>query len=140
MLNAIRFKAAMIFVAFVLMIPQVVFAADVPDIKQISSSIVLVRETVADENSAGCYEYTCNDGNAAATRYFNQYAQLLIDAGFEIIDGEDMGEDLMIWGLVHPGKDVPVFKFKLDTPVHVVIEQTGTLFQIWTAPGITYGE
>ena len=136
MLNAIRFSAAMIFVAFVLTVPQTVFAADVPDIRQISPNIVLVRETV-DENSTGFREYHCEDDNA--TRYFNQYAQLLIDAGFEIIDGRDQGEDMMIWGLVHTGKDVPLFQFKLDTPVHVVIEQTGTLFQIWTAPGITYG-
>ena len=122
---------------FVLAIPQIVSAADVPDIRQISSSIVLVRETVGDENSADLYEYTCEDGNA--TRYFNQYAQLLIDSGFEIIDGRDQGDDMMIWGLVHTGKDVPLFQFKLDTPVHVLIEQTGSVFQIRTAPGITYG-
>ena len=140
MLNAIRFSAAIIFVAFVLTVPQTVFAADVPDIRQISPNIVLVRETVDDESSTCFREYHCEDDNAAATRYFNQYAQLLIAAGFEIIDGEDMGEDLMIWGLIHPAKDVPVFQFKLDTPVHVVIEQTGTLFQIWTAPGITCGD
>ena len=137
MLNAIRFKAAMIFVAFVLMIPQVVFAADVPDIRQISPNIVLKQAIPADENSAGFYEYICEDGNA--TRYFNQYAQLLIDGGFVAIDGKDQGDDMMIWGLIHPGKDVPAFEFKLDTPVHVLIEQIGSEFQIRTAPGITYG-
>ena len=137
MLNAIRFKAAMIFVAFVLMVPQIVFAADVPDVRQISSSIVLKQAVPADENSAGFYEYLCEDDNA--TRYFNQYAQLLISAGFEIIEGREPGADMMIWGLVHLGKDVPVFQFKLDTPVHVLIEQTGSVFQIRTAPGITYG-
>ena len=137
MLNAIRFKAAIIFVAFVLMVPQIVFAADVPDVRQISSSIVLKQAIPADENSAGFYEYLCEDDNA--TRYFNQYAQLLISAGFEIIEGREPGADMMIWGLVHLGKDVPVFQFKLDTPVHVLIEQTGSVFQIRTAPGITYG-
>ena len=137
MLNAIRFKAAIIFVAFVLMVPQIVFAADVPDVRQISSSIVLKQAIPADENSAGFYEYLCEDDNA--TQYFNQYAQLLISAGFEIIEGREPGEDMMIWGLVHLGKDVPVFQFKLDTPVHVLIEQTGSKFQIRTAPGITYG-
>ncbi len=130
---------ALIFVLTLTIFTATVEAADVPDIRQISSSIRLVRETVDDETSAGFREYHCED-NDNATRYFNQYAQLLIDAGFEIIDGEDMGEDLMIWGLIHPAKDVPLFKFKLDTPVHVVIEQTGTLFQIWTAPGITYDD
>ena len=137
MLNAIRFKVAMIFVALVLMVPQAVFAADVPDIRQISSSIVLKQAIPADENSAGLYEYLCEDENA--TRYFNQYAQLLLSVGFEIIDGRQQGDDMMIWGLVHLGKDVPVFQFKLDTPVHVLIEQTGSKFQIRTAPGITYG-
>ena len=137
MLNAIRFKAVLIFVAFVLMIPQIVFAADVPDIRQISSSIVLKQAVPADENSAGLYEYLCEDDNA--TSYFNQYAQLLLSVGFEIIDGRQQGDDMMIWGLIHPGKDVPAFEFKLDTPVHVLIEQTGSKFQIRTAPGITYG-
>lgn len=137
MLNAIRFKVAIIFVALVLMVPQAVFAADVPDIRQISSSIVLKQAVPADENSAGLYEYLCEDDNA--TRYFNQYAQLLISVGFEIIDGRQQGDDMMIWGLVHLGKNVPAFQFKLDTPVHVLIEQTGSTFQIRTAPGITYG-
>ncbi|MBR3747175.1 MAG: hypothetical protein IKP64_15060 [Selenomonadaceae bacterium] len=123
---------------FVLAIPQFVFAADVPDIRQISSNIVLKSAIPFDENSAGFYEYICEDGNA--TRYFNQYARLLISAGFEIIDGRDQGEDMMIWGLIHTGKDVPLFQFKLDTPVHLLIEQTGSVFQIRTAPGITYGE
>ena len=138
MLNAIRFSAAIIFVAFVLTVPQTVFAADVPDIRQISSNIVLENGYAAEGGEPGCYEYTCNDGNA--TSYFNQYAQLLISAGFEIIDGRDQGEDMMIWGLVHLGKDVPLFQFELDTPVHVLIEQAGSEIQIRTAPGITYGD
>ena len=123
---------------FVLAIPQIVSAADVPDIRQISSSIVLMKAVHADENSAGFYEYTCEDGNA--TRYFNQYSQLMIDSGFEIIDGRQQGDDVMIWGLIHPYKDVPVFQFELDTPVHVLIKQTGLELKIQTAPGITYGE
>lgn len=137
MLNAIRFKASIIFAAFVLMFPQVVFAADVPDIRQISPNIVLKQSVPADENSAGFYEYVCEDGNA--TSYFNQYAQLLIAGGFEAIDGRQQSDDMMIWGLIHIGKNVPVFQFKLDTPVHVLIEQIGSTFQIRTAPGITYG-
>lgn len=136
MLNAIRFSAAMIFVACMLAIPQIVFAADVPDIRQISPNIVLKSAVPADENSAGLYEYTCDDGNA--TRYFNQYAQLLLADGFQIIDGRELSDDEMIWGLVHTGKDVPLFEFELDTPVHVLIHQTGSKFQIRTAPGITY--
>ena len=123
--------------AFVCALPQNVFAADVPDIRQISSNIVLKRAVPGDENSAGLYEYLCEDDNS--TRHFNRYAQLLISVGFEIIDGRQQGDDMMIWGLIHPGKDVPAFEFKLDTPVHVLIEQTGSTFQIRTAPGITYG-
>lgn len=121
-------------------IPQFVSAADVPDIRQISSSIRLLNEVVDDELSMRSRQYYCEDDNATATRYFNQYAQMLLDAGFEIIDGEDMGEDLMIWGLVHPDKDVPVVQLKLPTPVHIVIQQEGKLFQVWTALGITYDE
>ena len=117
-------------------IPQFAFAADVPDIRQISSNIVLKQAVHGDENSAGFYEYICEDGDA--TNYFNKYAQLLISNGFEIIDGREPGEDKMIWGLVHTGKDIPLFQFKLDTPVHVLIEQNGSVFQIRTAPGITY--
>ncbi len=113
-------------------------AADVPDIRQISQNIVLVQTVHADENSAGVYEYICEDDNA--TRYFNQYAQLMIDSGFEIIDGRQQGDDVMIWGLIHPDKEVPVFQFELDTPVHVLIKQTGLEFKIQTAPSITYGE
>ena len=113
-------------------------AADVPDIRQISQNIALVQAFPADENSAGVYEYTCEDDNA--TRYFNQYVQLMLDSGFEIIDGRQQGDDVMIWGLIHPDKDVPVFQFELDTPVHVLIKQTGLEFKIQTAPGITYGE
>ena len=119
-------------------IPQFVSAADVPDIRQISSSIRLLNEVVDDELSMRFREYHCEDDNS--TRYFNQYAQMLLDVGFEIIDGEDMGEDLMIWGLVHPDKDVPVVQLKLPTPVHIVIQQEGKLFQVWTALGITYDE
>ena len=113
-------------------------AADVPDIRQISQNIALVQTVPADENSAGVYEYICEDDNA--TRYFNQYAQLMLDSGFEIIDGRQKGDDVMIWGLIHPDKEVPVFQFELDTPVHVLIKQTGLEFKIQTAPGITYSE